>query len=57
MGTYELKKGDMAIVYKAGHSFNVLEDNTVLYEFKNGPYYGKLKDKTMINKKFNGEEK
>lgn len=57
MGTYELTKGDMAIVYKAGHSFNVIEDNTVLYEFKNGPYYGKTKDKTMINKKFNREEK
>tara|TARA_X000001388_G_C2220451_1_gene119000 strand:+ start:977 stop:1396 length:420 start_codon:yes stop_codon:yes gene_type:complete len=44
----ELKKGDMAVVYRAGHSFEVIDEGTVLYEFKNGPYYGKTKDKTMI---------
>jgi hypothetical protein len=43
-----LKRGDMAVVYKAGHSFEVVEKDTILYEFKNGPYYGKVKDKTMI---------
>ena len=29
-----LKSGDCAVVYRAGHSFEVLEDNTILYEFK-----------------------
>jgi len=43
--TTELFAGDMVVVYNAGHALEVLEDNTVLYEFKNGPYYGRLKDK------------
>ena len=44
----ELTEGDCAIVFYAGHSFEVLEDNTVLYEFKTGPYYGVEKDKCFI---------
>jgi hypothetical protein len=26
----------------------VVEDNTILYEVKNGPYYGQQKDKTYF---------
>ena len=44
-----LKQGDCAIVYEAGHSFKVLEENTILYEIKNGPYYGQDKDKRFLN--------
>ena len=47
----DLGAGDCAVVFKAGHSFDVLEDDTVLYEFKNGPYFGLEKDKTFINEK------
>tara|TARA_R110000824_G_scaffold167926_2_gene344995 strand:+ start:3345 stop:3761 length:417 start_codon:yes stop_codon:yes gene_type:complete len=43
-----LLAGDCAVVFHGGHSFEVLEDNTILYEFKNGPYYGTEKDKTYI---------
>jgi len=43
-----LKEGDCAVVFSAGHGFEVLEDDTILYEVKNGPYYGQLKDKTFI---------
>tara|TARA_R110002126_G_scaffold288831_1_gene443031 strand:- start:1088 stop:1504 length:417 start_codon:yes stop_codon:yes gene_type:complete len=43
-----LQRGDCAVVYKAGHSFVVLEENTILYEVKNGPYLGQQKDKTFI---------
>ena len=43
-----LNSGDCAVVFRAGHGFEVLEDNTILYEVKNGPYYGQLKDKTFI---------
>tara|TARA_B100000035_G_scaffold312495_1_gene324065 strand:- start:1428 stop:1847 length:420 start_codon:yes stop_codon:yes gene_type:complete len=43
-----LNAGDCAVVFKAGHGFEVLEDDTILYEVKNGPYYGQLKDKTFI---------
>jgi dTDP-4-dehydrorhamnose 3,5-epimerase-like enzyme len=44
-----LMEGDCAIVFRAGHGFEVLEDNTILYEFKTGPYYGVEADKTFIN--------
>jgi cupin fold WbuC family metalloprotein len=43
-----LDAGDCAVVYSAGHGFEVLEEGTILYEVKNGPYYGQLKDKTFI---------
>jgi cupin fold WbuC family metalloprotein len=46
-----LSSGDCAVVYRAGHSFEVLDDETILYEIKNGPYYGVDKDKTMIKTK------
>ena len=43
-----LEAGDCAIVYNAGHGFEVVEENTILYEFKTGPYYGIEVDKTHI---------
>jgi len=47
-----LNEGDCAVVFSAGHGFSVLEEGTILYEIKNGPYYGQLKDKSFIE----GEE-
>ena len=47
----ELGAGDCVVVFKAGHGFEVLEDNTILYEFKNGPYFGVEIDKTYIGDK------
>jgi len=44
----DLIAGDCAVVFKAGHSFEVIYDNTILYEVKNGPYYGQQKDKIFI---------
>jgi len=44
----ELGEGDAAIVFRGGHSFEVLEEGTILYEFKTGPYFGVEKDKTYI---------
>ena len=44
-----LKSGDCAVVFRAGHSFEVLEKDTMLYEIKTGPYYGVEKDKTFIS--------
>jgi len=45
----EMTGGDCVVVFRAGHSFEVLEDNTIIYEFKNGPYYGIEADKEFIN--------
>jgi len=47
----ELGAGDCAVVFRAGHSFDVLEDDTILYEFKNGPYFGVEQDKTYLDEK------
>ena len=40
----KLKKGDISILYRGGHTFDTLEKNTIIYEIKNGPY---LKDKDI----------
>tara|TARA_R110002126_G_scaffold250011_1_gene392833 strand:- start:1111 stop:1527 length:417 start_codon:yes stop_codon:yes gene_type:complete len=46
-----MRAGDCVVVFKAGHSFKVLEQDTIIYEFKNGPYYGIEADKTFIEGK------
>tara|TARA_R110002074_G_C12434429_1_gene657128 strand:- start:339 stop:746 length:408 start_codon:yes stop_codon:yes gene_type:complete len=43
-----LSEGDCLVCFNAGHCFEVLEDDTLLYEFKNGPYYGVERDKEFI---------
>ena len=44
-----LKNGDCISIFRGGHSLEVLEDKTVFYEFKNGPYNGALEDKQFID--------
>tara|TARA_Y100000114_G_scaffold156744_1_gene185054 strand:- start:1592 stop:1999 length:408 start_codon:yes stop_codon:yes gene_type:complete len=43
-----LTKGDCIVLYRGGHSLEVLEENTVFYEFKTGPYFGVDMDKEKI---------
>ena len=40
-----LKAGDIYISLFGGHSFDILEDGTRIFEAKNGPYFGVEKDK------------
>lgn len=35
-----LKKNDFALIYRLGHEYQILEDNTNIIEIKNGPYLG-----------------
>ena len=44
----ELPSGSCIIFFNGGHSLRVLENNTLFYEFKNGPYYGHDTDKYNI---------
>jgi len=44
-----ISSGDVVVLYRGGHSLEVLEDDTIFYEFKNGPYYGVQKDKEKID--------
>lgn len=39
-----LQKGDCTVTLGGGHEFIILEENTKLYEIKNGPYLGKEYD-------------
>jgi hypothetical protein len=43
-----LEKGDCSITFRGGHGYECVEDNTVVYEFKTGPYMGQKKDKEWI---------
>lgn len=43
-----LGPGDCSITFRGGHNYLILEDDTVVYEFKTGPYLGVELDKTFI---------
>lgn len=45
----QASSGDIICFYRGGHSLEVLEDGTVFYEFKNGPYLGVERDKESID--------
>ena len=44
-----LQPGDCSITLHGGHNYLCLEDDTVIYEFKTGPYNGRDKDKEYID--------
>jgi hypothetical protein len=43
-----LESGDISITLKGGHNFEILEEDTIVYEYKTGPYYGVEVDKNFI---------
>jgi hypothetical protein len=43
-----LLPGDCSITLRGGHNYVILEDDTVVYEYKTGPYLGIELDKTFI---------
>ena len=45
----KLDRLDISITLNGGHNYEILEDNTLVYEFKSGPYLGQEKDKKFIN--------
>jgi len=40
--------GDVSFTLEGGHNYLILEDDTIVYEYKTGPYEGQLFDKTFI---------
>lgn len=40
--------GDIVILMRGGHSYDILADNTQVLEIKNGPYPGAEKDRTRF---------
>lgn len=44
-----LYSGDTMIYWNGGHGYEIMEDNTLILEAKNGPFLGVEKDKRLIN--------
>ena len=43
-----LKPGDCSITFYGGHNYEAIEDRTIIYEYKTGPYQGVEKDKARF---------
>ena len=43
-----LEQGDASFTLGGGHTYEILEDNTIVYEYKTGPYEGQKLDKIFI---------
>ena len=43
-----LESGDASFTLEGAHTYTILEDNTLVYEYKTGPYEGQQMDKTFI---------
>lgn len=48
IGSDILYPGDISITLFGGHNYEILEDNTLIYEYKTGPYLGVELDKELI---------
>ena len=44
-----LEQGDASFTLEGGHNYLILEDNTLVYEYKTGPYEGQALDKVFID--------
>jgi len=44
-----LEKGDASFTLQGGHTYTILENNTLVYEYKTGPYEGIENDKKFID--------
>jgi hypothetical protein len=48
IATPVLQAGDASFTLEGGHNYEILEDNTSVYEYKTGPYEGQAMDKKFI---------
>jgi hypothetical protein len=44
-----LYPGDASFTLEGGHTYTILENDTLVYEYKTGPYEGQQLDKTFID--------
>jgi len=44
-----LNPGDASFTLEGGHTYTILEDDTLVYEYKTGPYEGQALDKIFLN--------
>jgi hypothetical protein len=43
-----LYPGDCSMTFRGGHNYMILEDDTIVYEYKTGPYFGQELDKVFL---------
>lgn len=43
-----INRGDCSMTFQGGHTYTILEDDTVVYEYKTGPYQGQALDKVFL---------
>lgn len=48
IATPVLNFGDASFTLYGGHNYEILEEDTIVYEYKTGPYEGQSLDKTFI---------
>jgi cupin fold WbuC family metalloprotein len=48
LATPILREGDASFTLQGGHTYEILDDNTLVYEMKTGPYEGQEMDKVFI---------
>ena len=48
IGTEIISQGDCSMTFEGGHTYEILEENTVVYEYKTGPYTGVENDKVFL---------
>jgi hypothetical protein len=46
--TTDLFEGDVIVLLRGGHGYEILQDGTKVLEVKNGPYVGTTKDRRVI---------
>ena len=44
-----LEAGDASFTLYGGHTYEILEEDTIVYEYKTGPYEGQQLDKEFID--------
>lgn len=44
-----LTAGDISFSYEGGHNYQIMSDDSLVYEYKTGPYVDQQTDKTFIN--------
>lgn len=49
LGEFILEAGDASFTLEGGHTYEILEDDTFVYEYKTGPYEGQALDKVFLN--------
>ena len=43
-----INQGDCSMTFEGGHTYTILDEDTVVYEYKTGPYQGQKLDKVFL---------